>query len=181
MRIIDITQEVFSCKVYPGDTAPSFKRVKSISDGEECNVTDLAMCAHNGTHVDAPFHYIDGGATIDELDINRLIGKARVCAMRNFDGILRDTTEKIIILKDCEGFTLEQAEVLANSEVELVGISGQSVGDAEIHRILLGKGIVLLEGLMLDEVREGSYTLFAAPIKLGGADGAPVRALLLEE
>ncbi|MBO5416246.1 MAG: cyclase family protein [Clostridia bacterium] len=181
MRIIDITQEVFSCKVYPGDTAPSFKRVKSISEGEECNVTDFTMCAHNGTHIDAPFHYIDGGATIDELDVNSFIGKARVCQIEDFDGILRDTAEKRIIFKDCEGFTLEEAEALARTETELVGISGQSVGDAQVHQILLRKGIALLEGLMLDGVREGSYTLFAAPIKLGGADGAPVRALLLEE
>ncbi len=181
MRIIDITQDVFSCNVYPGDTAPSFRRVKSISGGDECNVTDIEICAHNGTHVDAPFHYVDGGATVESLDLAKLIGKARVCAIEDFERILSGKTEKRIIFKDCEGFTLEQAEALANSDVELVGISGQSVGNAEIHRILLRKGIFLLEGLMLDGVSEGEYTLIAAPMKLSGADGAPVRALLLEE
>lgn len=177
MKIIDITQEVFSCKVYPGDSAPSFKRVKSISDGYECNVTDFSMCAHNGTHIDAPFHFVDGGATVESLDLSKLIGKARVCLIED----MGDLKAKRIIFKDCEGFTRAQAEVLARSSIELVGISGQSVGDTEIHQILLRKGIVLIEGLMLDGVSDGEYTLIAAPMKLGGSDGAPVRAILIEE
>ena len=181
MKIIDITQEIFSCKVYPGDTAPSFVRVKSISDGEICNVTDITMCAHNGTHIDAPFHFIDGGDTIEKLDLNRLVGEAFVGSFESFDSILSGEAPKRVIFKDCEGFSKEQAEALVNSGAELVGISGQSVGDAQIHRILLGAGIVLLEGLALDGVNSGEYTLFAAPIKLGGADGAPARALLIEK
>ena len=63
--IIDISQEVFSCKVFPGDPPPVKDRVMSISKGDVCNLTSLSMCAHNGTHVDAPFHFIDGGRTID--------------------------------------------------------------------------------------------------------------------
>ncbi len=181
MRIIDITQEFFSCKVYPGDTAPSFRRVKSISNGDECNVTDITMCAHNGTHIDAPFHFVDGGDTVEKLDLDKLIGSVSVVPIENFGKFTRDTMPKRVIFNNCDGFSREQAETLAKSGTELIGISGQSVGNAEIHRILLEKGIVLLEGLMLDGVKNGEYTLFAAPIKLGGADGAPVRALLIEE
>ena len=78
MKIFDISQEVFSCKVFPGDPSPVREQIMHISDGEICNLTRFEMCAHNGTHVDAPYHFIDGGKTIDQVDLDRFVGPAYV-------------------------------------------------------------------------------------------------------
>ena len=72
--IIDISQEVFSCKVFPGDDAPKPDRAMSIQKGDICNLTNFSMCAHNGTHADAPFHFIDGGMTIDRIPLDVFVG-----------------------------------------------------------------------------------------------------------
>lgn len=174
MKIYDISQEIFTGKVYPGDTAPSFERVRSIRDGDACNVTDIKMCAHNCTHIDAPFHFVDGGKTVDEIDIEKCVGEVTVTdSVKNAVGCRR------IILKDIGTLSAEDAEYLVALGVDLVGIESQSVGDEQTHRILLGAGIVILEGLVLDGVKCGKYTISALPIKLGGADGAPCRAVLI--
>ena len=78
MKIYDITQELFSCAVYPGDPSPEKEIKLSISDGAVCNLTAFKMCAHNGTHVDAPYHFINDGKTIDQVDMERFIGYAFV-------------------------------------------------------------------------------------------------------
>ena len=78
MKIFDISQEVFSCKVFPGDPSPVREQIMHISDGEICNLTRFEMCAHNGTHVDAPYHFIDVGKTIDQVDLDRFVGPAYV-------------------------------------------------------------------------------------------------------
>ena len=82
-------------------------------------------------------------------------------------------------MADCEGICEEEAELLVSKNVRFLGVSGQSVGDGKVHRILLRAGIVILEGAVLSEVPAGEYMLYAAPIKLGGCDGAPCRAVLV--
>ena len=80
MKIYDISQEVFSCAVYPGDPHPEREIKLKISDGAVCNLSAFSMCAHNGTHVDAPLHFIDGGKSVDRVDLDRFIGYAWVAA-----------------------------------------------------------------------------------------------------
>ena len=78
MKIYDISQEVFNCKVYPGDPAPKKEVLNSIQDGDLYNLTAFSMCAHNGTHIDAPFHFIKNGKTVDEIDLEAFVGMAYV-------------------------------------------------------------------------------------------------------
>ncbi|MBQ1744287.1 MAG: cyclase family protein [Clostridiales bacterium] len=197
MKIYDISQEVFGCAVYPGDPAPERQVMLSISEGKMCNLTAFNMCAHNGTHVDAPFHFINEGRTIDQVDIDRFVG---YCYVASHDGnITAEDAKKImdrakdaagdtdcynrILVKGEATMTEEAAKVFADNKIKLFGNESQTVGplDApmEVHLIMLGAEIVLLEGIRLSEVPDGVYLLNAAPLNLGGSDGAPCRAILM--
>ena len=205
MKIYDISQEVFGCNVFPGDPSPDRIEMMKISEGEICNLTAFKMCAHNGTHVDAPYHFIDGAKTIDEVDLNKFVGYAYVA---EHDGdITAEDAERImsqartasesagissdekkdafrrILVKGKAVMTEEAAKVFANSSIVLFGNESQTVGPEDapmaVHLIMLGAEIVLLEGIRLAEVEEGIYLLNAAPINLGGSDGAPCRAVLI--
>ena len=197
MKIYDISQEVFGCAVYPGDPSPERQVMLSISEGKMCNLTAFNMCAHNGTHVDAPFHFINEGRTIDQVDIDRFVG---YCYVASHDGdITAEDAKKImdkakdaagdtdcynrILVKGEATMTEEAAKVFADNKIKLFGNESQTVGplDApmEVHLIMLGAEIVLLEGIRLSEVDDGVYLLNAAPVNLGGADGAPCRAILM--
>ncbi|MBQ8951242.1 MAG: cyclase family protein [Eubacterium sp.] len=203
MKIYDIAQEVFDCAVYPGDPSPERFVMLKKSEGAVCNLTAFKMCAHNGTHVDAPFHFIDDGKRIDEVDLNKFVGYAYVTehegdinavdaermlsdAAKAADGentgSLCDAVKRILVKGDAT-MTAEAARVFAESGIYLYGNESQTVGPLdspmEVHHIMLGAEIVLLEGIRLAEVPEGVYILNAAPINLGGADGAPCRAILM--
>jgi arylformamidase len=187
MKIYDITQELFSGKVYPGDPAPSYDRVQKMSEGALYNLTNFQMCAHNATHLDAPFHFYKDGKTIEQLELSRCIGPCTVIDLLEYEGErfidLLEVCQKRLLIKGKGIVTLELAKLLNQYHIELVGIEGQSVGPLkapmEVHLELLGKEVVILEGLVLDEVPQGEYFLFAAPMKLEGSDGAPCRAILL--
>ena len=192
--IIDISQEVFTCNVFPGDPQPEGTRVMSIPKGDICNLTEIKMCAHNGTHVDAPFHFIDGGRTIDQMGLEPYVGKCYV-AVHNGNvsaedarmimekAKAADSAERILIAGKAT-VTAAAAKVFAEAGIKLLGNESQTVGpeDApkEVHLILLGAEVVLLEGVVLDNVEEGSFFLSAAPLNLGGCDGAPCRAYLIK-
>ena len=191
-KIIDISQEIFTCAVYPGDPVPEKQTVYSTGAGDLYNLTSFAMCAHNGTHIDAPFHFLHNGKTVDRMDLAYFVGDCYV-ARHEGDVMATDAEE---ILKKANGaeriliagkatVTAEAAEVFAAGEIKLLGNEGQTVGPADapmqVHLILLRRGIALLEGIVLDEVAEGRYFLSAAPLNLGGADGAPCRAYLIQE
>jgi arylformamidase len=191
-KIIDISQEIFTCAVYPGDPVPEKQTVYSTGAGDLYNLTSFAMCAHNGTHIDAPFHFLHNGKTVDRMDLAYFVGDCYV-ARHEGDVTATDAEE---ILKKANGaeriliagkatVTAEAAEVFAAGEIKLLGNEGQTVGPADapmqVHLILLRRGIALLEGIVLDEVAEGRYFLSAAPLNLGGADGAPCRAYLIQE
>ena len=191
MKIHDISQEVFSCAVYPGDPIPEKQTVYSTGAGDLYNLTSFAMCAHNGTHVDAPFHFLHNGKTVDQMDLTHFVG---ACFVARHEGdvtgadaeeILKkvDGAERILIAGKAT-VTAEAAEVFATGNIKLLGNEGQTVGpeDApmQVHLILLCAGIALLEGIVLDKVPEGRYFLNAAPLNLGGADGAPCRAYLID-
>lgn len=189
--IYDISQELFSCRVYPGDPAPERRRLLSLEEGQVCNLTALSLCAHNGTHVDAPFHFLRDGRTIDQLGLEPFVGPCRV--FRHTGDVLAADAERMLAAGGTErlliagpaAVTAEAARVFAAAKLRLLGNESQTVGpeDAprEVHLILLGAGVVLLEGLVLDGVPEGRYLLNAAPLNLGGCDGAPCRAWLMTE
>ena len=193
--LIDISQEVFSCHVFPGDPAPQRTTLLSIKDGAVCNLTALSMCAHNGTHVDAPYHFIQDGKTIDRIPLDRFVGPCWVSrregpisgqdAAAILDKARENGAEQRILIAGKATVTEEAAQVFATHGVWLVGNESQTVGPEDapqrIHEILLGCGTVLLEGLVLRDVAEGRYMLHAAPLNLGGSDGAPCRAYLISD
>lgn len=178
--MIDITQELFAAAVYPGDTPPSYRRVRT-AEQDGYMLTDISMCAHNGTHIDAPAHFIPGGKGADEINLSRCIGR---CVVFAAEGQVRAAdienifAERVLFKGRCE--LTEEAAYLLRERCILVGVEGQTVGSDAVHRILLSAEVVLLEGLRLAGVPVGKYTLVALPLKLGGCDGAPVRALLFE-
>ena len=191
MKIYDISQELFGCAVYPGDPQPERFVTLSIKNGDVCNLTAFKMCAHNGTHVDAPFHFYADGKTIDQVDLDRFIGWAYVAEQEG--DISADDAKNILkVANGCERIlvkgkavvTKEAAQVFAQAGIKLFGNESQTVGpiDApkEVHLIMLGAEIVLLEGIRLEKVPVGKYFLNAVPLNLGGADGSPCRATLLE-
>ena len=196
MKLYDISQEVFGCKVFPGDPSPQREIMLSIANGDVCNLTAFKMCAHNGTHVDAPSHFIDGAGNIDEVDLEKFIGYAYVAEHEG--NISAEDAKRILIsakecdLRSCKRIlvkgnatvTKEAAEVFASAGIKLFGNESQTVGpeDApmEVHLIMLGAKIVLLEGIRLGGIKEGAYILNAAPLNLGGAEGSPCRATLME-
>lgn len=192
--IYDITQPLFECEVYPGDPRPERKVICSMENGDLYNLTAVSMCAHNGTHVDAPRHFIKDGDGIDRVDIHKFAGPAWV---ESFEGNVTATIadailarakavnngcEKRILIKGKATVTAEAARVFAEAGTFLVGNESQTVGPEdgpmEVHLILLGAGVVLLEGIRLVRVPDGAYFLCCAPLNLTGADGSPCRALL---
>ena len=191
MKIYDISQELFGCAVYPGDPQPERFVTLSIKNGDVCNLTAFKMCAHNGTHVDAPFHFYADGKTIDQVDLDRFIGWAYVAEHEGDIGA--DDAKNIlkaangcerVLVKGKAVVTKEAAQIFAQAGIKLFGNESQTVGpiDApkEVHLIMLGAEIVLLEGIRLEKVPVGKYFLNAVPLNLGGADGSPCRATLLE-
>ena len=192
MKIYDISQEVFSCAVYPGDPKPEKKTLCATSAGDLYNLTAFSMCAHNGTHVDAPFHFLKDGKTVDQIPLDSFVGSCYV-ARHQGDVTAADAgailekargAERILIAGDVT-VTEAAAAIFADSNIKLLGNEGQSVGPEhapmKVHQILLGKEIVLLEGVVLTDVPEGTYFLSAAPLNLTGSDGAPCRAYLIGE
>ena len=197
MKIYDISQEVFSCKVFPGDPAPQRQVLSSMETGALYNLTAISMCAHNGTHIDAPFHFIKDGNTVDAIPIEAVVGMAYVAehqgivtgddaaSMLAKAKALNPEAAKRMLIKGPAVVSEDAAKVFAASGMLLVGNESQTVGPEDapmaVHHILLGANMILLEGIRLAAVPEGVYLLNAAPLNLAGADGAPCRALLIDD
>ena len=195
MKLYDISQEVFSSRVYPGDMGPSAERTLRIQDGDICNLTNLCMCTHNGTHVDAPLHFLDSGKGIETLDLYHCVGDAFVLTASNLESLSlsrstirellarRSHNETRVLIKGNVVLSPEAAEELASTDIVLIGVEGLSVASdecaQEVHSILLKRGLIILEGLDLHAVDEGAYFLSAAPLNLAGSDGSPCRAILI--
>ena len=196
MKIYDISQEIFSCQVYPGDPAPEKKTLTSMEKGDLYNLTVFSMCAHNGTHIDAPFHFIEDGKTVDEICLEAFVGMT--CVVKHQGVVTGDDAVEVIekakkqniqaarriLIKGDVEVSLEAAKVFASSEILLLGNEPQTIGPVnapmEVHQTLLGADVILLEGIRLADVSEGVYFLNAAPLNLSGADGSPCRAILIE-
>lgn len=195
MKIYDISQELFSCIVFPGDPAPKREVLSSMKDGALYNLTALSLCAHNGTHIDAPYHFIKNGKTVEQLSLSKTVGWAYVTQEEGMLGaadarrILSEAQKadpnaaKRILLGGKVIVSEEAATVFAEAEIDLLGNESQTVGpeDApmQVHLTLLSREVVLLEGIRLGDVPAGVYLLSAAPISLAGSDGAPCRAILI--
>jgi arylformamidase len=210
MKIFDISLTITpGLPVWPGDPAIVLERVSKMEDGEHNNVSQLSLSAHAGTHVDAPFHFIADGKTIETLPLDVLMGPAQVlelpeaCPLVTAEDLkaagLKPGMQRVL-LKTCNSkywsqpglpfqtdFTAvspDGAEYLVNQGVRLVGIDYFSIapfGDSiPTHQTLLNAEMVILEGINLSEVPAGEYQLYCLPLKLGGADGAPARAVLIQ-
>ena len=194
--IYDISQPVFGCAVYPGDPSPEKTMLSRLEDGEVCNLSAFSMCAHNGTHVDAPLHFLKGGKGVGSVTLTKFVGPAYVgthdgdVSAKDAETLLDKAknaypgAEKRILIRGNATVTPEAAEVFAKAGIDLVGNESQTVGPTDapmaVHLALLSAEVVLLEGVHLSAVPDGAYLLNCAPLNLGETDGAPCRAILLD-
>jgi arylformamidase len=208
MKLYDISLPVQpQMPVWPGDPKVELTRQASIAGGSDANVSYMASGVHMGTHVDAPLHFIDGAESVDQLDLQALIGKVHVVDFRGVNQITSKELEaagispraKRLLFKtdnstlwqdlshdfyeDFVAVSADGAEWLVERGLQLVGIDYLSIAPfhdgVPTHQILLGAGVVILEGLNLAEVPPGRYTIYCLPLNLVGSDGAPARVLLM--
>jgi arylformamidase len=191
MKIYDITRELLSAEVYPGDPTPIMLHKLQISEGDACNLSTISMCLHNGTHIDAPLHFIDGGKSAEKLDLGVFIGECKVVTFFEPEITGADIDEipnscERLLIKGFGKSRLSKSAALAliDRGIRLVGIDHPTIGidsdNIEVHKILLGADIAILEGLDFSGVPSGDYVLVAPPLKIKGADGVPTRAFLMK-
>lgn len=192
MLLYDISRDIFKSQVYDGDPTPEASWLSKIEYGEEYNLSMFAMCAHTGTHIDAPYHYLNDGKRIGELSLSRFYGACTVVTIsgiitgEDMDNILPHCRRKLLIRGEGEAFLTPSAVfVLSDYGINLVGTDGLSVAQAdedfEIHRELFLHDILILEGLDLSKVEDGDYILAAFPLKLSPLEASPVRAVLMAQ
>ena len=192
MKLYDISQELTACAVYPGSPGPKTERISDMAHGDLYNLTCLSLSAHNGTHIDAPFHFFADGKTVDAIPLEKTVGPCFVfchhgdftaCEVRAILAQKHGKFPKRLLLCGKATVTADAAKMLAEIGIDLIGCESQTVGPErapmEVHKILLAQEVVLLEGLRLAEVEEGDYFLCAAPLNIGGSDGSPCRAVLI--
>ena len=193
MQIYDISTEILSAPVYPGDPAPVLTRVQRMDKGDNCNLSSLCACLHCATHIDAPRHFVNAGDCISDIDLSTFMGECDVLACNAFDDdVSGDDIEQMlhgaprVLLKTlgrCR-LTLSGAFALIGAGVKLNGIDAESIANEEetaaVHRELALAGVCVLEGLELRHVQSGRYTLFALPLKIDGTEAAPCRAILMK-
>jgi arylformamidase len=185
--------------IRPGDPELEVGLADAIADGADANVTRLALGAHTGTHVDAPVHFLEGAAGVEELPLDALVGPCVVVEADDVGGELPAAAvpsgaERVLFrtrnseLWERDGFvdgsvcrSAAAAEEVVRRGIRLVGIDYLTIGGAEAHRILLAAGVVPLEALDLRDVEPGPYTIVCLPLKIVGADGAPARTVLLRD
>ena len=192
MNIIDISRTLLKTIEYPGDPKSRCEQVRTIENGG-CNLSAVYACVHTGTHADAPCHFIDGGETIEEADLNKFIGPCTVIEVPQ--GVISGEYVNKFFPKNCERLLIKgnglchfmdsAAYETVELGVKLIGTDADSVGRAgdqtEPHRAFLRNGVAIIEGLDLRKVEPGNYFLMAAPVKMGEVDGAPVRAVLVDD
>lgn len=198
-RIIDISVPLAAgiCQ-WPGDPLFEAWLDASIAAGAEADVTAMRLCAHTGTHVDAPSHYFASAASMDDVPSDALIGPAEVVQVEGAavtaDDVRRASQPRVLFRTrnseadwwrepyrpDAVELTAEAAHALADRGALAVGIDYLSIGSAEVHRVLLTRRIAILEGLCLSFAPPGPYELICLPLKVAGAEGAPARAVLRE-
>ena len=206
MKIYDISVPVHpDLPVWPGDPAVSLTPASQIAAGDTANVTYLAMSAHTGTHVDAPYHFLEDGVTLDKVPLEIMVGPAYVLHLPDVNlitaavlegaSIPAGTRRLLFKTRNSEIWQRETdfqpefvaispdgAQYLADLGIRLVGVDYLSVAPYQdgrpTHEILLGAGVLIIEGLNLAEIAQGKYTLYCLPLNLQNVDGAPARVIL---
>ncbi len=209
MRIYDLTLTISpTLPVWPGDPRVVVERVSKIEEGEVANVTRMNISAHTGTHVDAPYHFLEDGSTVEHLSLKTLTGRAYLVHLPDdVDLITTEVLKKANVpprtrrvlfktrnskqwangatefITDYVALSADAAEYLIKRGVKLIGVDYLSVApyDAviETHKILLKAGIIIVEGLNFSEVAQGRYNFYCLPLKIANADGAPARAIMM--
>jgi arylformamidase len=203
-KLIDVTVPLSAeIATYPGD--PSFQRevIQTIEAGAPCNLSRLTLGSHAGTHVDAPYHFLPEGSTVDELPLDLLMGKVRVVSVAAREAVERAHLEELdlrddlrLLFRTRNSGSLRQpfqpefvylspdaATYLVQVGIKLVGWDYLSVDkypskDFATHHVLLEAGVVIVEGLDLSQVEPGEYDMICLPLRLQGGDGAPARVVL---
>jgi arylformamidase len=205
MKLIDVTVPLVpDMPLYPGNTRFQMDADKRIARGDSSNVSTLHLSAHAGTHVDAPRHFFDEAGGAETLPLELLMGRVRVIEITNREGVSADDLARINLSEDVRlfiktansrlwnsstfhtdyvGITEDAARYLVSHGLKVVGIDYLSVErfkapGAPAHRILLGNGTIVIEGLNLLDVEPGSYEMLCLPLRIVGADGAPARVVL---
>ena len=193
MHLIDITRDITRTPPYPGDPETVLEQIRTIGEDSDCNLSTLFTCLHTGTHADAPVHYLEGGFSVDQYPPDVFVGPCVVLEVHDspitgeyVNERFPQTAERILIKGGGEvTFMDSAAEEAAELPLRLIGTDADSVGseinEIRPHKAFLSKGIAVLEGLDLTDVAPGNYFLIALPMRIGGADGAPVRAVLADD
>ena len=206
MKIYDISLSL-SANTVRWVTSQPFELLerKRMSRGDSNNSSSIHASAHAGTHVDAPFHFVPDGTTIESLPLEIFMGPARVCAIEpgsritatDVTGAALQGETRVLFKTRNSGllrkgeydpsfapFSVDGAKALVDLGVRLVGLDYLSAAAADeqvpVHRAFLDSGVILLEGIDLSDVPPGRYELICPPIKIAGSDGAPCRAVLRE-
>lgn len=208
MRTYDITLTISpELPTWPGDPSVEIERVSKIEEGSNANVSRVNMGVHTGTHVDAPYHFLQDGISVDKLDLSLLAGRAYVLHLPDVDVInaavldaaqIPPRTRRVLFKTrnsdywaggvadfqtDFVGLSEDGADYLVRRGVKLVGIDYLSIAPFKqsrpTHEKLLSGGVVIVEGLNLSEVSQGRYTIYCLPLKLENCDGSPARAILI--
>lgn len=210
-KIIDLSLSIYH-------NAPTFKNdpecsvvVHNTIDSTGYNITQISMSTHQGTHLDAPYHFFDNGMTVDQIPLETVIGKAvkinltqkkpkdpitvddllpyEACIQKGSRIILHTGWDKIFPCKeyfsDFAYITMELADWLAGKEIALLGMDMPTPNPKDwiyVHHALLGQGIIVVEGLAnLGKITQDDFLFIAVPLRITGRDGSPVRAVALEE
>lgn len=204
-QIFDITRTINpSLAVWPGDTPFSAQVITAIKEGSSINLTTLTMSSHMGTHVDAPYHFLDDDLTMEQVPLEAYLGPATVVTVQreagpllpeDFPGLEWSQVQRLLVHSVASAKPLDQfptefvypspelAELMAQHGVVLFGSDAPSMDDMNSktlpgHKALRRHRIAILEGLLLTGVPDGAYELIALPLKIAGGDGSPVRAIL---
>ncbi len=193
MKLIDISRKFFGGEVYPGDPLPETEQVLEIGAESECNLSVIHACVHNATHVDAPLHFISEGETIENLPLESFVGPCTVMQVpagvitgdyvdRHFpkkcERLLIKGNGKAFFMDSSAQELVERGLILIGTDSLSVGCKGNQVGP---HKAFLQNNVAVLEGLDLSKVQPGEYFLFAPPVCYNGLEGAPARAVLIED
>jgi arylformamidase len=205
--IIDISIPLSeSTPVFPGDPRVSISLDMQIADGEPYNFSTVSMGVHTGTHVDAPWHFLEDGGKLEQVPLNALVGPAKVYDLTGVERITESSLadldiqrgERVLfktdnselwsktnaVASDYVALTEDAAHFLIQRQVQTVGIDYLSVdephrADFPVHYALLKNRVAIIEGLNLRGVSAGDYLLVCLPLKLSNVEAAPARAVLL--
>ena len=209
MKLYDISLPISGkLPFWPGDPQVVLKMTSSIAGGDQCNITKIQMGVHTGTHIDAPYHFLRDGSTIDAIPVETFIGTCLVveidsevliekkdlqkCNITGYSRILIKTRNSEMWANSISSFeknfvalAIDAAQYLTEINTILIGIDYLSIEsfhseDSSVHKLLLRNNIAILEGLNLSGVKAGIYGLICLPLKLQGCEGAPARVLLQE-